>query len=144
LSTEGERLSGPLDTLEPPRLVSLWRRWQRVIDLRANFGDVIAQIDAIEQIALKDGTSLLKQCRDFRGNHAHTPQLYIVPATISRVGLTGKPDQAQPVVGGGATCQLIEWSTRWRQSLRALHTRLPEPDSGCEPDSSHQIQWHCV
>jgi hypothetical protein len=43
--------------------VSLWRRRQRVIDLCANFGDVIPQIHAIEQITLKDSASLLKQCR---------------------------------------------------------------------------------
>jgi hypothetical protein len=56
-------LSGSLNTLELPRLVSLWRRRQRIVDLCANFGDIIAQIHTIEQIALKDGTSLLKQCR---------------------------------------------------------------------------------
>jgi hypothetical protein len=77
-------LGGPLNTLELPRLVSLWRRRQRVVNLCANFGDVIAQIHPIKQIALKDGASLLKQCRGLGSNHDHSPQLYIVPATISR------------------------------------------------------------
>jgi hypothetical protein len=56
-------LRSSLDALELPRLVSLWRRRQRIVDPGANFGDVIAQIHTIEQIALKDGASLLKQCR---------------------------------------------------------------------------------
>jgi hypothetical protein len=44
-------------------MVNLRRRRQRVVDLCANFGNVIAQIHPIEQIALKDGASLLKQYR---------------------------------------------------------------------------------
>jgi hypothetical protein len=56
-------LRSSLNALELPRLVSFWRRRQRIVDPGANFGDVIAQIHTIEQIALKDGTSLLKQCR---------------------------------------------------------------------------------
>jgi hypothetical protein len=56
-------LSSSLNPLELTRLVGLWRRGQRVVNFCADFGDIITQVHSIEQIALKNGASLLKQCR---------------------------------------------------------------------------------